>query len=1400
MKKLSLILAGLLLPFVAFAQVSNDNEDGVYSTSGVHRMDSRPGQVLVKFKENSNATAYANSKGFFATTRVSAVDKVLNKLGTKRMESLMPLTGSTVSAKSKSYSGKDVEDTDLSSLYLVEFEDSISVNEAVDALKELDDVEYAEPNYIVYLLDTDNAASSVYADEPLIGQQWGLDAINLPQLWHQDKITTKRPVIAILDTGVDITHPDLAANIWTNTSEQNGEEDADDDANGFKDDIHGWDFINNTPKIRDNNGHGTHCAGIAAAVGGNGIGVVGANPDALIMPVTIMQSDGTGDVATLIKGIDYAAANGADVLSMSFGGYSHSMAEEQALAHAYSTAVLVAAVGNDGQDIREHPMFPAAYTFVFGVQATQNNGFVAYFSNVDPDGPFYSSYNEDKLYNYEIKAPGVNIISTFPNGKYKELNGTSMACPIVAGAISRLMQCKELGNKEELLGDLINSTTSIGNLDICKAYQMSDVDRRPTLNLITYNIDDAAGDGDGRPDAGETIDIYPVLRNQWGAAKNIYVSIELAENEDSEIVQIINGTADFVYNLDSYGKATSANPLRIKINDNCIDSRHICLIIKATCDNITKDVKQDVVLVAENGIEIGGMIYEDTTLPEGTYIVTKPLAVPVGVTLTIEPGAVLKFRDGTGLSVVYTSKNEYMSQYGGVVSQIDRVNSGKLVMNGTPEKRIVLTNDNHSDGRWTFNVKENSPSHIYSIKYNQFDIDDLEHDTYSYVDISKHVLLYGGYFINSNFYGETIAVDANYASSFEKCNLANCEILAFSTTGVIQNKSNFANINRFDPVLTASWGAENTRSCNITPMYNVWEEKYITLYSNSSTPIVYKTDYPNYLGSSKETVARKYVQDIQCGFGYGYFDISNMLTRPNAEAHGIVWKVVVNGKDAQDEFEELAPLGVGKHKFEVYFNRPMNKDVVPTISMGARPPYSSISIAEDGENFGWNEAGDVYTAYLTITGKTKTDGLNRIHVYGAEDDEFFEIPEEKLRFNVYVQATGSMATGLMAEPGLGKVNLNWETRETDFDDLLGFNVYRYSEREETYKEWGYNDEGKYGNWEKTRTVCDTVIVNGMLVEPGEIEDGVMSQSFTDYDVVPGTTYYYYVKEMSTDLSSYEVSKVVAATPLTAQKGDANGSMSVDVADVVTEIAYLTDQNPQPFIFEAADVNEDNEVDIIDVVGTINIITAPEVGTSSISDGTAKYTIENGILYVEAEEPLGGMQISINAPKGTEFEVLDGLNGMEATTTWKSSGEFMLLSYSMSGNCIPTGKNAILRIGDNSVKNVVLSSTRGQNIVALNGDLTAVGAVSGEAQIALPYPSPFTDELHIPYSISKAGQSEVRLMITDLAGRTVNTYAATKAYGDYEYVWNPSANVTKGVYMVTLYVDGKQMQSSKVIKL
>ena len=1074
----------------------------------------------------------------------------------------------------------------------------------------------------------------------------------MPMLWQEPVKTQKRPVIAILDTGVDIDHPDLKANIWTNTKETDGADNYDDDGNGFEDDVHGWDFVNQTGRIGDWNGHGTHCAGIAAAVGGNGIGIVGANPDALIMPVTVMQSDGTGDVATIIKGIDYAVANGADIISMSFGSYGESKAEEQALGRAYQKAILVAAAGNDGkclnhahperQQFAPMPMYPGAYTFVLGVQAMGGDGNVTSWSNYDDNGPTYSEWGEGKLYNYELLAPGATIESTYPGGKYKVLNGTSMATPMVAGAISRLIQTKEYPNKEYLYGDLINARTATGGLDIYKAFSIKDEDRKPEISFVTYELDDSKGvegatknDGDGKPDAGEAIDIYPTVRNSWGKAKNIKLSIELGENEDPTIVKIIKNEADFGSELSAYGKAKSKEALRIKINDKCADNRHIRLIIKGTCDGSDEVITQNVTLTVENGVEIGGVIKEDMTLyPNVHYIVTKNLAIPEGVTLTIKPGTKLEF------------KGTYF------------VNDGAIIAVGKPDSLIVLEGmdspDDISGAKIYFSDNmeyvEIKNSNLYYlvgklrnsiIKNNKIQfMSELTWDSQIYCN---HI--YYGHIYDNNFRSFISGSDVFYHGDFTSCNFTN-------------------NSNGY-------FGLNNLKKSNI------WNNKRVSVGLGSK---VFSTDAPNYFGSSKTSIVRKEIYDINNGYGTTEYDLSNMLTRPNAEAHGIVWKVVVDGYDAQDEFDMLPPLGVGKHKVEVYFNRPMRTSIAPMVAMGVRPPYTQTPIAEDGT---WSKDSLVYTAYLTITGKSGFDGLNRIYVDQAKDNEGFDIPIENTRFNVNVQAAGSLSTGFMGEAGLGKVTLSWSDVQNSFDDFLGYNLYRYTSK------------------------GDTVKVNKQLLD-SEVLD------YVDYDVVPDTTYYYFYKVITTDLKETDPSNIVAVTPKTSTLGDANGSGMVDVADVIATVNYASGQSPKPFIYEAADVNKDSQIDILDVVGIIRIILHPNDQAQSLAMATATYTVEDGVVYVDSPVALAGVQIQLATEKGSSVTSTEDMKAFEQTSAWLSDNDYIYLAYSMSGKTLAPGKHAVLNIGNAKIMGVRLSDVAGTNVEARNSQATNITRLGSDA--------------------------------------------------------------------------------------
>ena len=1382
MKKFTFFVLTLVAMMVAMPMFAQDrnNEDEVVKVDS-RRRDYREGEVLVKFKPTSRVNVRAKN-GRFQTSAVSAVDAALEALGVDTVDQLMPLTGRKVSQRRmRAANGAEVVDTDMSKLYRMKFnrEKIQSVREAIETLKALPEVEYAEPNYVVYALSTGEFTdSATCVAEPLYNQQYGLPAINVPYLWNKPRIKEKRSVIAILDTGVDTEHPDLEGNIWTNEAEANGAEDQDDDANGFADDIHGWDFVNQTANVRDFNGHGTHCAGIAAAVGNNGIGITGANPDALIMPISVMQSDGTGDVATIIKGIDYATANGADVLSMSFGGYQYSIAEEQALAKAYAKMVLVAAAGNDGHDMDGHhcnldgPIFPAAFTFVLGVEAGDESGNLAKFSNLDCNGPLFSSFGEEQLYNYELRAPGVGIMSTYPKGQYKSLNGTSMACPLVAGAISSLLERKEYLSKEILFGDLIYTRKQNGyaNVDFKEAYDITDEDRKPELSLVSYAmVDSVGGDGDSRPDAGDTISFYPVLRNFWGQAENIKMTLQVGELEDPEIITVLDSEVEFGRPLSSYAKNHSVNPIRFVVNPNCVDGRHIRLLFKATCDNMQIALEHEFVITAENGVEIGGMITEDLTLyPNVHYIVTSPLAVPNGVTLTLKPGTVLKFDRETGISC-----------------------SGKLLAHGTPDSLIIMTKRNLSDGTiYRFNCLD-------TIKYVKFT--DLifegssgqtsqgaihgifENCIFEYLSLGSYFWGFeNSYISNSNlFYNTTncgLWFEYQYVSS-PSVNLINTNVV--SNLGSIDvNYGNFQ--------------AQSPKSLFNSNIFNNQQYDYrvnfpINVCAHYYEPYILKMGSATYFGSAKENIVRLGILDMyhpENPMGYGMLDLSNMLTQPSAEAHGIVWKVVVNGYDAQDEFELLPPLGVGRHKFEVYFNRPMDVSVTPSISMGVRPPYSQVSIAEDGS---WSADSTIYTAYLNITGKTATDGLNRIYVYGAEDDEHFEIPEENVRFNVQVASAGSMSTGLMAEAGLGKVKLTWETDEEDFEDLLGYNIYRWTDKiDSVFVEW--DEEGNWlGQW---KYFGDTTIINNSLVDSKDTE-------FVDYDVVPGETYYYIIKQMTTSLSSYDLSNPVAATPLTASKGDANGSMTVDVADVVTQVAWLTNQNPQPFIFEAADVNADGVVNILDVVATINIILNPSSAGIMSVDNTATYYIENGILYVESSVALGGVQFSFVADKDAEIKPLEALDGFEKVTNWINDHELLFMAYSMSGKTIPAGRHALLEIGDAELSSIVLSDAQGHNVLPIDGTTTNLGVVE-QMQLSAPYPNPFRQQVVVPYLIGQSGEHAVRMVFTDVAGRTIDVYTTANDFGSYTYTWTPAEGMLSGIYFVSLYVDDKLMQTSKIV--
>ena len=263
---------------------------------------------------------------------------------------------------------------------------------------------------------------------------WDLNLVGAPAAWARG-YTGQGVTVAVVDTGVDATHPDLNGNLWTNPGEIAGNG-IDDDRNGFIDDVHGWDFIDRDNTPTDSNGHGTHVAGTIAAEQ-NGFGITGVAYNARIMPVRVLGDSGGSDL-DVAAGIRYAADNQARVINLSLGG-SASSAITSAVQYANQKgALVVMAAGNDGGS---QPVSPANLANQWGIAvgAVDYNRKLADFS--DRAGAIPLSY---------VVAPGVNILSTAPNNTYQSLSGTSMAAPHVSGVAALILSANPTLNPAQL--------------------------------------------------------------------------------------------------------------------------------------------------------------------------------------------------------------------------------------------------------------------------------------------------------------------------------------------------------------------------------------------------------------------------------------------------------------------------------------------------------------------------------------------------------------------------------------------------------------------------------------------------------------------------------------------------------------------------------------------------------------------------------------------------------------------------------------------------------------------------------------------------------------------------------------------------------------------------------------
>ena len=323
-----------------------------------------------------------------------------------------------------------VEALPFEGMQVVEASPGRPVAEAEARLDRDPRIRYAEPNL--------TRTAAVSPNDTYFSQEWGLhnagqavlgvtgrvDAdIDAPEAW--DLATGSRGVtVAVVDSGVDMAHPDLAPNIWTNPGESGGGRESngiDDDLDGLVDDVHGWDWVGSDADPSDANGHGTHVAGTIGARGNDGVGVAGVSWSTSLMPLRVLDASGSGSLADLIRAYRYAAAHGAVVVNASFGGSGFSQSEYDAIRAAPRT-LFVAAAGNSGANNDTTPTYPCSYDLpnVLCVAATDQQDGLAGFSN-------YGATTVD------LGAPGTRIESDRPGSSYGYMSGTSMATPHVSG-------------------------------------------------------------------------------------------------------------------------------------------------------------------------------------------------------------------------------------------------------------------------------------------------------------------------------------------------------------------------------------------------------------------------------------------------------------------------------------------------------------------------------------------------------------------------------------------------------------------------------------------------------------------------------------------------------------------------------------------------------------------------------------------------------------------------------------------------------------------------------------------------------------------------------------------------------------------------------------------------------
>lgn len=1258
-------------------------------------------EIIVKFRDhldvlpfNGDNSPGVNSEEVNAILQRTGCIKLMKVFRTSSREDDKPFFSNTGSIK---------ELPSLFNIFRLQIEDHQNIPELIEYLNKQPEVEWAEPNYVIYAIET-IPNDLIYQ----AGAQWHLDSIDAPAAW--DLITgDTSQVIAILDTGVEWDHPDLAANIWTNWDEVHGNG-MDDDENGFIDDTRGWDLINEDNNPTDDNAHGTHVAGIAAAMTDNSIGVAGVNWNAQIMPVKMLQSTGNGNAADFAEAIQYAWLNGATVINMSVGSYGESYAVRYALEYAYSSATLVASAGNDFYNMDLAPMYPACYSFVLGVESSDFDNGMAFFTNFDIDGPIESTHPD--LYNYEVYAPGIAIYSTFREHSYHALSGTSMSAPIISGCVALLRSYfPGISNEKIFVRMIQGSENSVVNL-----YKQLTFTPIPYLNITNISFLDtlAGSDADGIIDAGETIQIQVAMRNCGWTADSVYALLRLGYYEDTTVAVVLDSLS-FLGNISEYATMDNhLNLFKVQISPHVVHKRDIVFSLTSWGAN-TDTIQKEYVINVQNAQSLAGVM--DTTMvltPDKLWVVNKSFRVGINGILRLMPGTTLEL-------------------------QKELVNWGRMEGYGTPDSIITIYGPGAVGGSYEYTYthfyymmpKESDSSRIND-KYLPNRISHCYIDGYGPTNLTK--VVHSTLINNQNQrFGDTIIycnMDAQAGSSY-----FNHNYFAYN------NMTGIWTYFFYEEVYPERLGPNNFLTTTPTFFY--------------TCPTLHIP--PQYYGTTDTAWIDQHIYDFEESLEWcPQAKFTPVLQAPTPLAPGCVWKIHINGVNPQEV--SLDPIGMERVKFEVYFSRPMDTAYTPQLSFGVRSPYNQHIVSDDAA---WSSDSLVWTAYYNI-GLETGDGMNYLRVQDARDEENMIIPVEyNKRFYFMIQAAGSQSIPFTAQPGIGRCTLTWSQAASG--DVLGYNLYRCT------------------------STTDTVRVNEGFI--------LLDTTYTDYAVIPDTSYRYLYKVIGTDFKESDYSRSIECTPVPAEIGDANGDSLINVLDISTVISHILQENPLPFLYDAADANDDNTIDVLDIISIINII----LGESKSSFMYGLEPLEPAYL-LEAENEISlkslgqvcAVQFNLAGVILDQLQLNVGPEGFILATR-SMKGSLTGIIYSPKNQAIPSGIINLLKVSDMSNPfdwgDFLAGDQYGRQVPLLKISVEAFP--ENFSTLLKAYPNPSTSSVTITYDLDKP--CHVILTLVNQLGEILETIDHGYRVAGNHNTRIASGKLSPGMYFCKIYVeksDGK----------